>query len=105
MDKIIDKNWIKCALTRAIKTIAQSAAAAIGTAMVLSDVDWKYVVSASILAGILSIITSFAGLPEVKLIKQQEEEFGEGDEDLDDEVDLIVEEELGEDNAEEVEEV
>ena len=60
------KIWLKAALVRSLKTVAQTAAATIGTAAVLSSVDWKMVVSASILAGILSILTSIAGLPEVK---------------------------------------
>ena len=60
------KTWIKAAGVRAIKTVCQTAVATIGTAAVLSSVDWKMVVSASILAGVLSILTSVAGLPEVK---------------------------------------
>ena len=60
------KVWIKAALVRAIKTVAQTAVATIGTAAVLSSVDWKMVVSASVLAGVLSLLTSVAGLPEVK---------------------------------------
>lgn len=60
------KKWIKAALTRSVKTVAQSAVAMIGTAALISDVDWEMVVSASLLAGILSILTSFGGLPEVK---------------------------------------
>lgn len=60
------KKWLKAALIRAVKTIAQTAIATIGTsAVVLSDVNWTVVVSASVLAGILSILTSIAGLPEV----------------------------------------
>lgn len=59
------KLWIKCAAVRAVKTIAQAAVASIGAAVVISEVDWKYIVSASLLAGILSILTSLAGLPEV----------------------------------------
>jgi len=59
------KKWIKAAAIRAVKTIAQAAVASIGTAVVISEVDWKYIVSASLLAGILSILTSLAGLPEV----------------------------------------
>jgi len=58
--------WVKAALIRAVKTIAQTAVATIGTATVLAEVDYKIVISASILAGILSILTSIAGLPEVK---------------------------------------
>ena len=60
------KSWIKAAGIRAIKTVAQTAVATIGTAAVVSSVDWEMVVSASILAGFLSILTSIAGLPEVK---------------------------------------
>ena len=65
MKKSYWKEWIKAAGVRAIKTIAQTAIATIGTAAVLSAVDWKIVASASILAGILSLLTSLAGLPEV----------------------------------------
>lgn len=59
------KKWLRAAAIRAIRTIAQAAVAAIGTAAVMSEVDWPYIVSASVLAGILSILTSLAGLPEV----------------------------------------
>ena len=60
------KKWLKCAGIRAVKTVAQTFVATIGTSAVLSAVDWKMVISASILAGILSIGTSVAGLPEVE---------------------------------------
>lgn len=60
------KKWVKCAGIRAIKTVAQSAIATIGTSAVLDEVNWLVVLSASALAGILSILTSIAGLPEVK---------------------------------------
>lgn len=60
------KMWLKCAGIRAIKTLAQTAIATIGTSAVIGDVNWVMVVSASGLAGILSILTSVAGLPEVK---------------------------------------
>ena len=60
------KNWIKAAGIRAIKTVAQAAVAMIGTAVVIGDVNWIAVISASVLAGILSLLTSVAGLPELK---------------------------------------
>ena len=59
------KTWIKAAGVRAVKTIAQTAVATIGTSAVMSAVDWKMVISASVLAGVLSLLTSVAGLPEV----------------------------------------
>lgn len=59
-------SWWKAAGIRAIKTIAQTAVATIGTAAVMAQVDWWMVLSASVLAGILSLLTSVAGLPEVK---------------------------------------
>lgn len=62
----MNKTWFKAAGIRAIKTIAQTAIATIGTSAVLSSVDWRMVISASVLAGVLSILTSVAGLPEVK---------------------------------------
>lgn len=58
--------WLKAAGVRALKTVAQTAVATIGTSAVLSQVDWKFVASASVLAGILSLLTSIAGLPEVE---------------------------------------
>lgn len=61
------KKWIKAAGVRAVKTVAQTFVATIGTATVLGAVDWRMVVSASVLAGILSIATSVAGLPELKV--------------------------------------
>lgn len=58
------KNWIKVAGVRAIKTVCQTAVATIGVATVMSEVNWIAVASASLLAGVLSILTSVAGLPE-----------------------------------------
>ena len=60
------KEWIKCAGIRAIKTTAQTAIATIGTSAIMCDVNWVVVGSASLLAGILSLLTSIAGLPELK---------------------------------------
>ena len=59
------KSWIKAAAVRAVKTVAQTAVATIGTASVLGDVNWLMILSATALAGILSLLTSVAGLPEV----------------------------------------
>ena len=61
------KTWMKAAGIRAIKTIAQTAVATIGTSAVLGDVNWLAVASASLLAGVLSLLTSVAGLPEVEV--------------------------------------
>ena len=63
-NKII--RWLKAAGIRAIKTVAQTALATIGTSAVLSEINWKLVASAAIVAGILSLLTSLAGLPELK---------------------------------------
>lgn len=60
------KKWIKAAGIRALKTVAQTAIATIGTSALISDVNWLIVVSASALAGVLSLLTSVAGLPEVE---------------------------------------
>ena len=60
------KKWFKAAIIRALKTVAQSAVATIGTTAMLSEVDWVMVTSTALLAGLLSILTSIGGLPEVK---------------------------------------
>lgn len=62
----MSKAWWKAAGIRALKTVAQTAVATIGTSAVISEVNWIMVASASVLAGILSLLTSLAGLPEVK---------------------------------------
>ncbi len=59
------KRWFKAAGVRAVKTIAQTAVATIGTSAYMGDVNWTLVASASVLAGVLSVLTSIAGLPEV----------------------------------------
>lgn len=63
---MLSRNWFKAALVRAVKTVAQTAVATIGTAAALGQVDWLMVASASVLAGVLSLLTSVAGLPEVR---------------------------------------
>ncbi len=65
------KTWIKAAGVRAIKTVAQTAVATIGTSVVLTEVNWPVVASAAVLAGLLSLLTSVAGLPEIKMDKEE----------------------------------
>ena len=64
------KNWITAAGVRAVKTVAQTAMATIGTAAVMGAVDWRMVASASLLAGVLSLLTSVTGLPEVERLPE-----------------------------------
>ena len=59
------KKWVKCAGIRAIKTVAQTAVGSIGASAIFSEVDWKVVISSALLAGVVSLLTSIAGLPEV----------------------------------------
>ena len=66
----MNKKWIKAAGVRAVKTMAQTAIASIGAEAVLSAVEWPVVVSATVLAGILSLLTSVAGLPEVEALQE-----------------------------------
>lgn len=65
MKQVFSKDWFKAAGVRALKTIAQTAAATIGTSALIEDVNWGVVLSASLLAGLLSLLTSIAGLPEL----------------------------------------
>lgn len=65
MKKIFTRQWFKAAGIRSLKTVCQTAVATIGTSAALSSVDWRVVLSASLLAGVLSVLNSFAGLPEV----------------------------------------
>ena len=70
------KPFVKAALIRAVRTVAQTAVATIGTCAVISEVDWKMVISASVLAGILSVLTSIAtGLPEVEEEIKEDDQF------------------------------
>ncbi|WP_099205899.1 holin [Scatolibacter rhodanostii] len=62
----MNKKWLKAAGIRAVKTVAQTAVATIGTAIAMGEVNWPLVASASALAGVLSVLTSVAGLPEIK---------------------------------------
>lgn len=66
MEQLTNRKWWEAAGVRALKTVAQTAVATIGTTALLTEVDWVVVVSASVLAGVLSLLTSLAGLPEVK---------------------------------------
>ena len=66
MKNTFTKEWLSASLTRSLKTVAQTAVATIGTAAVMGDVNWIMVASAAGLAGVLSILTSVAGLPEIK---------------------------------------
>lgn len=66
MKKIFTKKWATAAAIRAIKTFSQTAIATIGTSAVISSVDWRLVASSAVVAGVVSILTSVAGLPEAK---------------------------------------
>ena len=66
MKYLSSKKWWEAAGTRAIKTVAQAALGVIGSSAIISSIDWRIVVSASIVAGVVSLLTSLAGLPEVE---------------------------------------
>ena len=72
----INRIWWKAAFVRALRTVAQTAVASLGTAAVLSDVNWLAVLSASALAGVLSLLTSLTGLPEVQEEQTSDEDKG-----------------------------
>lgn len=74
MSKVFSKEWWHASLVRCIKTIAQTAVATIGTSAVLSEVDFVMVASSSVLAGVISLLTSVAGLPELKTETEESEE-------------------------------
>lgn len=102
----MNKEFWKAAGIRAIKTVCQTAVAIIGTTKVMSEVDWLAVLSASALAGILSILTSIAaGLPEVQLASTLYDLDNEGDEEYLAEYEELDEEEVDEDEIDEVDEV
>ncbi len=71
---LVNKDWWNCALTRAVKTVAQTAVGTISSSALISAVDWKIVISASLLSGVVSILTSLAGLPEVNVEETTENE-------------------------------
>ena len=100
--------FVKATLIRAIRTMAQTAIATIGSSVAVSDVNWQFVVSASILAGILSVLTSIAtGLPEVDLVDELDEEDDELDEEDEwygNEDDMEVDPYEGEETEDELEE-
>ena len=79
MKEIFTKRWFEAAAIRAIKTMAQTFVATIGTAAVLQEVNWRLVISAAILSGILSMATSLAGLPEVQAEKVPADEEEENE--------------------------
>lgn len=66
MKKVFTKQWLKASAVRALKTVAQTAIAMIGTSVAIAEVDWVMVVSASALSGLLSVLMSITGLPEVE---------------------------------------
>lgn len=66
MKKVFTKEWFKCALIRAIKTVAQTAVSMITVGSAISEINWGYVASVAVVAGVYSMLTSVAGLPEVE---------------------------------------
>ena len=102
----MNRDFWKAALIRALKTVCQTAVATIGTAMVVTDVNWVYVLSASALAGILSLLTSIsAGLPEVQLADTLYALDNMEDEDYFEAYNSLDTEEIEDENKEETQEV
>ena len=81
MKKYNWKQWGKCAGIRSVKTVAQTAVAMLGTSAVLSEVNWLMILSSSVLAGIVSILTSVAGLPELQSGNVKSKGDGENEQD------------------------
>ena len=73
MSNLLSKKWWRASLVRCVRTVAQTAVATIGTAAVLQDVNWIMILSASVLAGVVSLLTSVAGLPEVTVETEEAE--------------------------------
>lgn len=102
----MNRDFWKAALIRALKTVCQTAVATIGTAMVVTDVNWVYVLSASALAGILSLLTSIStGLPEVQLADTLYALDNMEDEDYFEAYNSLDTEEIGDEDEEETQEV
>lgn len=79
MKNIFTKKWWKAAGVRAVKTMAQTAAATIGTTTLITNVDWAVVGSATVMAGVLSLLTSIGGLPETSIEEDEDEQLEESE--------------------------
>ena len=75
MKNVFTKKWWKAAITRSVKTMAQTFVATVGTTTMISAVDWKLVASATVLAGVLSLATSVAGIPEAEMPDEYDEQL------------------------------
>lgn len=101
MNKIFTREWLKAALVRCARTIAQTAIATIGTTALITEVNWAVVASASALAGILSLLTSIAGLPELKKTDDEYDFFDDEEEETDEEEDDDLDDDDDEGSGEE----